>query len=792
MSQNTVSTGFSMYSPRRLERKAFGNFKGTTINQFDDATSQNPENYQQLLNIMSTVDGAFTRRWPLTEQTPITGPNIYRRMYTYAAAADVTFTGTADTRLVLASDNHHVNLVYDEEGPGTISALDVFTSSADIWGVTSRSWFYSCNGVDTPKKINYSQGLSDTNSTWGIGTPTASIVAGVTVGISGQNYTVPTVVITGGGGSGATATASLTDGGVWIVGLNTTGSGYTTPPSVTITDTGSGSGAAFVAVIGTDSTHTLSYQKVIAIVMTGPIILNAGRQYAIALQNSVTGHTSDFTAAASPSRYIPSAPSISDPKDDPSLWLTQGAGSIAVPITIADSTVDAQVDTVVLMATSDGGDLEHLYEVAIIPLSSFTHGGGNYTLVYYDTLPDTYNDVYTSGPTLLTQNLWVDVDVNGDVIGINDNTPPPNIITKPVIHKGRLFATDGKSLFFSKSIDEVTTSTGLITSKWEEAWPGSNQLDIAYDDEAIQALLSDGSVLYTGTSDNIFRLLGDSASNFSIPEAIFRGVGVQGQDVWSVIYKDGIPAGYTWVTPDFKIMLSDFNTYQEIGQPIYPSLQELNYPITHVQSISYGPYSLIFYSAESAGSPFFWVFDSKNGGWYWWEREVPFPSGPIGPQPLLSYTTVGGVQNMLALLSADTGGGLVNSLQYFNPNTSTFIDAALAGNAATGFAWTVQSSWLSLSDTATSSVVNEVELWTDDFTTNVAVHIAQSEQDFRTPTLAKSGPFVIGPLKVQKFYLAGSNSFGRFHRVTFTGTSGSTTRIVLRQYQFEYFPQTRS
>lgn len=58
----------------------------------------------------------------------------------------------------------------------------------------------------------------------------------VTVNGGGAGYTVaPTITITGGGGTGATATATVADGGVTGITVTNAGSGYTSVPTVTIT-----------------------------------------------------------------------------------------------------------------------------------------------------------------------------------------------------------------------------------------------------------------------------------------------------------------------------------------------------------------------------------------------------------------------------------------------------------------------------------------------------------------------------------------------------------------------------
>jgi hypothetical protein len=64
---------------------------------------------------------------------------------------------------------------------------------------------------------------------------------GVTSG--GINYNNPTVEITGGGGTGAAATATVSNGVITGVAITNPGTGYTSAPTITITDGGSGRGA---------------------------------------------------------------------------------------------------------------------------------------------------------------------------------------------------------------------------------------------------------------------------------------------------------------------------------------------------------------------------------------------------------------------------------------------------------------------------------------------------------------------------------------------------------------------
>lgn len=75
-------------------------------------------------------------------------------------------------------------------------------------------------------------------------------VVSIAVGNGGTGYTsAPSVAITDGGGSGATATATVVDGVVTAITVTDPGSGYTSAPTVTLTG-GAGTGATATANVG--------------------------------------------------------------------------------------------------------------------------------------------------------------------------------------------------------------------------------------------------------------------------------------------------------------------------------------------------------------------------------------------------------------------------------------------------------------------------------------------------------------------------------------------------------------
>ncbi|MDA8940834.1 hypothetical protein N9H34_01725 [bacterium] len=80
-------------------------------------------------------------------------------------------------------------------------------------------------------------------------------------GYSAESATLPTITITGGGGTGATATASVLGGVITTVNVTNIGSGYTSAPTVTVTDSTGGTGAVLTAVLGFATGTPTEYEE---------------------------------------------------------------------------------------------------------------------------------------------------------------------------------------------------------------------------------------------------------------------------------------------------------------------------------------------------------------------------------------------------------------------------------------------------------------------------------------------------------------------------------------------------
>jgi hypothetical protein len=1010
-----------------LRRSTYSNFANAGLDLFTTGVSQDPDSYSVLQNVMPAENGGFRRRWGLKDKIALP---VFHPVRTFPFNATQDGSDTADTvgvDLLISTDNQNWQVASVTSTGAATPLTDTlsfsaftghgpanFAHSGSVYGVGSRRWFYSSNGVDAPRKVNPGYTTANTESNWGIAAPaayfrdndtdTTAISTIAAIGGTGTGYTSPTVTISGGGGTGATASAILKNG--MIVGFSMTaeGSGYTSAPSVEISDSGSGTGASAVAVYNDQGVIS-------AVLPSGPIVLNQGRTYTYAWKNSISGHASGLATGIQSSTdlksYVGNAATVLSPALGVIGNVPNGrVGFTQIVVTITPvGIIDPQVDTCVLLATADGGDLEKLYEVKQLPINPASPG----TLTVTDVLPDTITDqslagssgghaismsgvhakVYagdgsgifsaTSGDTpwfeqdfnslmfnshpvvltdgfagilpgygdtnanqhrpfqnqattalgtwsndvpvagsghsagatgpdfnfqmiltgtfhvaapgnvtfnvycdaahlagidgathvsglqvfggvtttplngypslfgqnddttdwhftasdpkvvnfpaagdypfeicyathnhderqfamlannsvlidtgdsainyegltLLNANLWVDTDSYGSLFGIVSNDPPPTNLLYPTAHQGRIFATDGLNVFFSKSIDEVTTSTGLITSKWEEAWPSDNVLPIALNNERVLGLKSDGTNLHIGTDQSIYTLSGTSPTDFSIPNMLFQQTGILSQDTWTVIYAEGEPAGFMWITPDLKMMYSDFSTYHSVGDMIYAKLQLWDSTYTQnakMTSFTYGPLSLVAlaYKPTTSAIAEYLIFDTKMKKWYEWLPQNRANSGALSTfvyqHPETGYRG-------LFFIETDA---IDAWYRLFDPTATNDTGSAIP--------WTVCTNWQSLADPNTLKTINEIEVGTEETTLTATLYGARTQADLSSPVLLKTGPLTSNPLHIWKFFTAASPTNARWYRFQFGSGGISFVPNVLTYFAVQHYPQAR-
>lgn len=481
----------------------------------------------------------------------------------------------------------------------------------------------------------------------------------------------------------------------------------------------------------------------------GNITLLNGRVYFYAFQNSKTGTTSGLSPAS----------------------LTSGAvTSVKLNLSAIPTSTDTQVDTVIILATADGGDETTLYELTRLPIGTTT---------YTDNTPDALTASVSSGPSLLTSNVWQDADIFGNLHGIANNNPPPNAFF-PTKHKGRLYLANGPNLYFSKNLDDITTSTGTITTKWEEAWPATNVLDISQQDETIQGLLSDGETLWIGTERSIRRLVGDSPTNFQIPEVQFNEAGLLSQEVWKIVMYEGQPVGVMWITPDLRVMSSDFNTYQDVGTPIQDVLNSINnaaLPTAHACFVSGAAFDLYMLYIPTGISPVpntICIYNVRSQRWTIWN-----PHDAVSTS--LFNISVNGTPQWL--FAANLG-----PLYFWDPAVN--IDRN--GGVSNTYPVSAQTSWLDLGDATMRKALNQMLVITADVGLTLTVFGATTDSDLDTNavTIVNNVQVRTGPLGDLFVPLAGYVTKYRWYKFLFT-SSNSTTQDVLDSFNLECVPYHR-
>lgn len=851
----TPSEYFGWYF-RYNTRTTFSHFSNAGLDLFASAADSNPNAFLDLTNVMPSMSGGFRRRWGIS--SVITNPYATVinpvRAFPYNVAQDQTEAGSSALNAVLFTDGTSMQVLTDSGTTFGISSIAVpfpaGGSAAGSYALTSREYLYMTNGAgniirtgirhfDTTAQSSVIKGqlniAAPVFTSWGFEAPDLSntvvrdgtlVKAGfsITGYGTGSNYTSPTVTINDPTGTGAVVTAQLSNGHISGFSIQNPGANYTSP-TVSISDA-SGTGAQAIAYADLNPNST-SHGQIVAVLPAGPISLAGGRTYTAAFMNSVTGHVSDIATATVTTATNQAIPEGTDAiLSTPPSTLTPGWTAIDLSMTFGSPTwitgigspfaIDSQIDNLLLLATSDGGSIDTLYEVTQVARGSWTEfsgfdiiGGLHHNYDYFtvsvtDTTPDGFSVMYTSGSTLLTNDVYASTDGLGNEFGIVGNTPPPTPLLYPILHQGRIFGTDGETVFFSKSIDEVTTASGLIAAKWEEAWPGDNQLPIALDNEIITALKSDGTNLHIGTTRAIYTCVGTDPSNFSVGANQFAQTGVLSNDLWTVVYSQGQPAGFMWVTPDYKVMWSDFNTYTDIGTPIYPLLQQWDTTFTNAAKMlafTQGPYNFVVltYKRTNSAAAEFLIYETVLKKWYRWEFGSPnsflqpAETGPLcsfvyqhpstGNRYLYFFTLNTGVTQSSRVYSAPPAvqSGYTLNLYRFDPS-------ALVDLGSTGIGWNVQTAWQDLGDSQVIKVLNEIDILSDETNLEATVYGAYSQGDLDSPFTVASGATTTTVLGNIKFPLAAYPSKARFYSFRFFSNIPNTnsTNEVLSGFAVEH------
>jgi hypothetical protein len=567
---------------------------------------------------------------------------------------------------------------------------------------------------------------------------------------------------------------------------------------------------------GTGSSSTSGDGVGIQSFNSGAITLTLGRTYYLAAFNSLTGHFSDLTVAststgaATNEEFTLLLATFNDPQVDTKYVLATADGGdpsilYEVPVlqgpTITAWVISGDVVTFTVPNTFVAGQQ--------VTVGGFTHGnymnGMTFTVLASGLTTSHFSATYVHGndsatefglagnvtiaipnatttvidntpdPTLVLEQILLFTDQFGNEFGVTQNTPPPSG-TLAIKHQGRLWMTgvpgSTHSIFFSKSVTELTLPDGFIAGKYEEAWPGDNYFDVSDGAESVSGLLTDGQTLYIGTQNHIRRLLGSDPTSFIEPQIVHPNTGLLNQEVWSLVFQQGAPSGCVWMTPDFRVMQSDFNTYVDIGTPIQDilnNLQSTAASLAHASFVADGEFELYILAVPYTSSTLcdtHLVFDMRNRQWFVWT-----PAN--GSLALLYNVSAQGVPQWLFI-----GGGGVNIYQYLETDTTD------NGETIPMSAKTV---WLHMGEPTRRKVLNELEIYGDP-TMSISIYGANKTQDFAaggTPVVYNRN-VVTSPFGNYKLYLTGEVSKHQYYQLTFTTNDVST--VFLDRYALLAMP----
>jgi len=123
-----------------------------------------------------------------------------------------------------------------------------------------------------------------------------SIITGVTVQSGGSGYTTPAILFVGGGGTGATATARVSQGVIYGIVITNAGTGYTSAPAVVIRDPDPrATSAAATAILTTSTTTNVGGIRKFVDTLPGlNTANNLGQTIPLAVADTVTYPGSDY------------------------------------------------------------------------------------------------------------------------------------------------------------------------------------------------------------------------------------------------------------------------------------------------------------------------------------------------------------------------------------------------------------------------------------------------------------------------------------------------------------------
>jgi hypothetical protein len=259
------------------------------------------------------------------------------------------------------------------------------------------------------------------------------------------------------------------------------------------------------------------------------------------------------------------------------------------------------------------------------------------------------------------------------------------------------------------------------------------------------------------------------------------------QNVWQIVYLEGTPVGAMWVTPDFRVLGSDYNTYDNVGTPIQTILSTINqsainncFAVTS-QLGAYNFYMLFLCTGNNIIPDTICVYEMHLKKWQIWKCADTFLSG-------IYYVSLFGVPR---LIINDSLGTIRNFDPSFQMDRST--DAIPVPIVST-----MTSAWLNMGDPMTRKALNEMELGTIDPLILVSVQGATEQANFLPGAPTHKLVTNVSPIRNlygnYKVMLAGTESKDRTYQYTIQSTSTPSSLpgdVILANFTFEVIPLNR-
>ena len=236
------------------------------------------------------------------------------------------------------------------------------------------------------------------------------------------------------------------------------------------------------------------------------------------------------------------------------------------------------------------------------------------------------------------------------------------------------------------------------------------------------------------------------------PQIIHPQVGLINQEVWQIVFMQGAPAGSCWMTPDFRVIQSDFNTYVDVGAPVQDILNNLQptaASLAHAAFVADGEFELYILAVPYLQSTYcdtHLIYDLRAMKWCVWQ-----PAG--GSTSLMYNVTQAAVPQWLFINGASNAINIYNQLAI--------------SDAGTPIPVTATTTWMNMGEPTRRKMLNEIQVYGNTSMT-MNVNGSNTLADFAAPKpIVYNRNLKQSPFGTWDLYLTGAKTKHRYYQYTF-------------------------